>query len=1205
METKTIKRFSIAMFLIAFVLMLGAVFALPKVVLADTAEKSTSDTLTINYSEANYEIEEDGVGKYIIIPSTNGTRVATTANGAKRQATISDVGNKMYLVGNVSGYNVVYSKTNANGVVATETITINLEAQDASFSFENNSEQIIPTQVQRSKQNTIVFPYPFIYEGEESDEAINVNPETLKPTDVAGLTVTLTSPNATAIALTKNSDGYYFYTVPADAKFGKYTVRYVYKTATTQTVAKSLNFTVKDGEVEQEIQISEFSSSMPSSMALFVETELPKPVVVNQNKSEVSVYTKLYLNFTPSLTEDIPTIYTNDYSKKGTVGYTYTPSLNEFKFTPTVAGTFTVSYLVEDFFGSTAQTSSAVNAITARKTAESGSGYVVEAYADYDAEKALIESGDYLSAEYLIPSRVNVANTEDLKDEDIWTLPAIFGIDKQTTDSSKLTYERIVRYTDSSNNSIKISFLNSGNDQKDDYIYTASGTYKADANKEIRFRFVEETEYTVEYVVRDLNSNTLFDKTFVVKVESGYTDTINPTVKFEGLSSTTVVAGKVLKFKVIGTDLAADSTVADSRLKMEVKAQINAEEPIELYADEEGFYTFDTKDLDNLDVVKITAVATDDYGNKTTTGNTRTINIKKITGANDPSITDFDFDPAEWTISGDTLGNKTSGDTITLPEVTINDMNGNNNLSVKVTAKVGSTIVYQNSFNSGMETFVELGNETFVATRSGDYVVNYVVTDAAKNKIVKSFIFTVVGPEKAIINLGSFDASYEYGTEINLRNLSVTLQTNAGSEDITDECEIITNISPTATEADIKDAARTQANIGPAILCQLIGDYELTDDESVIKAGQNGSVTINYWAVGHWDAVAFESNFTKEPKTATFTVSDTTKPTITVDEDLMEDVVPYVENPEDVSVNYVKIADMLNVWDLSGIQDGSVKISAKYNGASKDLEIIKYNGTLSTATETFVVQGNKVTINTVVYTFDEEAQTFVNGANVYDIVDGEVIINAVTYTFEIDDSGYYGYFKANQNGVVTVTYTATDNMGNTQTQTYSITVGDVTAPEINATEVEKAVQSANYKKGDTVSVDLTKLVIIEEVSDLDYTNVTVTVTRDGEEVQVDISTDKKTAEFKVDDYGTYTINFDVTDKAGYSADTAKVSFSVSNSSSGSSTNSTTIWGTILIVVILIALGVIIFLFAKPTKSKQKVKIEQKKDEEKKNDKIEV
>ena len=1216
METKQVKKFSIAMFFVAFALMIAAVFAMPAVVHATEAPKSSSSTLTLNYSKVNYNIASNDAGSYIIIPSSNATSVvATAANAAKTKATIDDITAaepKMFLVGNVSNYNIVYSLEDANGNVASETINIDLEEQDASFKFESNVKEIIPTIVQKSQENKIVFPYPFIYVGEESDTPINYG-DAGRPADCTGLTVTLTSPKGTTIPISKNSDGYYEYQVKKDGdnetQLGKYTLRYTYKSATTQTVVKTFGFTVKDGAVEQAIKIDKFSSALPSSMALFVETNLPKPVVVNTKNAntEVSAYSKIYLEFTPSSgSAEGKTIYTNDLDKKTAEGYTYTSSLNDFKFTPTVAGTFTLTYKVFDFFGNEAQTSSEINAIIARKTAESGSGYIVEPYADFAAEKTLIESGKFKTAEYQIPSRVKVGTStgDTLPAEELWQLPAIFGIDKLTTDSSSLNYERIVRYTNSKNQSIKITFISSSSEEQPaNSVYTQSGTYKADANNAIPFRFTEEADYTVEYIVRDASQNTLFDKTYTVKAEKDYADTTNPTVKFEGLNTTSVIAGKVLKFKVSAqdTESATSSKAADDRLNVEVTAKVGDADAQTIYADENGYYEFSTAGIADGTPVIIKAKATDDYG--LFDEQQKTVVVKVISTSTVPTAGNFNFD-SSWsigTVEADTLDPVYSGTTVVLPAITFTG--ANKNLEVKITAKVDSNKVFERTLNSGNDAQVVLcGGEEFVVSRSGDYVVNYVAKDLSGNKAVKSFVFKVIGPETTIINLGSFESKYEFGSEINLRNLTVTLQTDAGSEDITDDCKLITGISSTATDAEIRTAAQTAAAEGCAILCQIIGDYSLTDDESIIKAGQNGSVTINYWAVGHWtNAADFDRNFgtegEKHPSTVSFTVKDETKPTIYVNETLIDDVVPYDSSKTGTYDNMVKIADVTKVWDLAGIQEDSLKITARYSTSSKDVDMIVINGKLTTATDVLYIGNEKVKIGDKEYTYDAAAGTLNDGTTTYTFVNNKVTIDEVEYTLA-PETDYYGYFKAGGNGTVTVTYSATDNNGNTETKTFSIVVGDVTPPEINAETVKSAVESASYQKGNTVSINLKDLKIIDDVSTLTYSDVKVTVTRDGEAIDID-TTDPEKVSFTVDDYGTYVVSFDVKDAAGYSAPTEKVSFSVSNNNQGKTTSSTTVWGTVLIVVILVALGVIIFLFAKPSKSKQTVKLTDKKNDDKK------
>ena len=1180
MESKKMKRFSIAMMLITFVLMLSMTFLLPTKVFAETETKpapnSTSDELTLNYAGVDYKIETDDNKEYIIIPTPSAVNeinaeddlvdgiVATTATAGKVNAKIEQSGSKykMYLVGNVGDYVVVYTKTKTDKISVSETVNISLERDEASFGWETNSEQIIPSQVNRTAENKIVFPYPFVYVGENSETAKNVADITQKPTDLTGLTITLKDSSAKNIELSKNNEtGYYEWTVPTDATVGKYTVKYTFKGDNTNYITKSFNFFVTTSDIETELKISEFASSLPSSMTLFEETTLPEPVVVNtKTNANVDVYTKIYLEFTPSsknskdTTDESKykaTTYTNDYSKKDVEGYTYVPSLNEFKFTPEIPGTYTARYVVSDFFGNTAETTSKLNAISSTKTSASGTGFIVKAYDDFAAQREKVDEKamtltDVSTAEWMIPSKVKKATVTDGVADKVWSLPAIFGYDKYTQNSSELTYERVITYKKTSTNgttSVTLTFSSSySTEQKANAIYTTSGTYKADANAEIPFAFTEIADYEIKYSVKDIFGNNLFNKTYTVNVTDDFADDKAPTVKFENLNSSAVQKGKVFKFKVNATD------ENDARPKVVVTAKVGSAEAVTLYADSEGYYTFDTKDIEATADVTFTAIATDDYGNASSE-KAKTIAVNVVSDTAVPIATDFNFD--DTLVDGGALKSVYVGDEFTLPSVTFSDDSAN--LLVKVTVKTGSTVVEKFTYTSGSEKTIALGGEKFTPSRAGDYVVTYTATDVAGNKLIKSFVLAVEGQEDAIINLGSFESSYDYGTEIDLKNLTVTLQNDAGSQDVTDEYDFFTGYN--GKEEDIADFIKN--NKTNTIICQISGSYEPTLDESVIKAGENGSIKLNYWVVGGWTGDNFDRNFNPEPKTVSFTVSDTTKPTITVNE--MEEVVAYDSTAVGDEANRVEIADF-SAYDLAGIDNTSYKITAKYSSSSSDITIVKYDASV------------------------EEELNRIN-------------------------EGFYGYFKATKNGTVTVTYSVTDNNGNTATEPKTIYVGDTSKPEIKVSALQDAINKAGYKKGSTVKLDLTKLNVVDDKSNLTYDDVTVTVTCDGEDVEFTRSEDKKAVEFKAENYGEYVVSFSVTDEAGNVSETTQASFSLSQSSSTSgktTTSSTTVWGTILIIVILIALGVIIFLFAKPSKTKTSVKVEKKDDDKKdKDDKIQV
>ena len=206
----------------------------------------------------------------------------------------------------------------------------------------------------------------------------------------------------------------------------------------------------------------------------------------------------------------------------------------------------------------------------------------------------------------------------------------------------------------------------------------------------------------------------------------------------------------------------------------------------------------------------------------------------------------------------------------------------------------------------------------------------------------------------------------------------------------------------------------------------------------------------------------------------------------------------------------------------------------------------------------------------------------------YDTIRKNHIYRFVPYETDSPEykDGYYGYFVANKNGNVVVTYEVSDlsNNANTTTLEYTIGVGDVSAPDIILTDLQNALED-RYNLKNKVILDLS-LVRFNDAEALDYTNstFTVSVTRDGETVSVEYSGDNdRYATFTFDKTGTYTISFNIEDSAGNVAETKSITYTISTDTTENIVP-TTVWGTILIIVALVALGVVIFFFIKPTKA---------------------
>ncbi|MBQ7977504.1 MAG: hypothetical protein IJ301_02785 [Clostridia bacterium] len=188
-------------------------------------------------------------------------------------------------------------------------------------------------------------------------------------------------------------------------------------------------------------------------------------------------------------------------------------------------------------------------------------------------------------------------------------------------------------------------------------------------------------------------------------------------------------------------------------------------------------------------------------------------------------------------------------------------------------------------------------------------------------------------------------------------------------------------------------------------------------------------------------------------------------------------------------------------------------------------------------------------------------------------------------------------FTATKQGKVNAVYSVSDNTGNVSERTFVLNIGDVTPPEIileddAVTAPEKAV------KDGTLVIDLSKIDIEETESSLDADDLTIVITRDGENIEYEVKDNTITIDASI--AGKYVVTFDVKDAAHNQAQQVVKTFTVASAASNTGASSSTVWGTVLIVVSLIVLGLVIFFFVKPSKtSKPTTSLKVNKDDDKK------
>ncbi len=193
--------------------------------------------------------------------------------------------------------------------------------------------------------------------------------------------------------------------------------------------------------------------------------------------------------------------------------------------------------------------------------------------------------------------------------------------------------------------------------------------------------------------------------------------------------------------------------------------------------------------------------------------------------------------------------------------------------------------------------------------------------------------------------------------------------------------------------------------------------------------------------------------------------------------------------------------------------------------------------------------------------------------------DGDDI--AVTYVEETLEQGAHYKFTPIANGIYTVNYKAVDLAGNSSTSSYTIQVGDVTAPTV---VVDSKNIPSSFNIGETLSIDLSKLSTVDDTdgttegkSAVDNNRLTI-VLKDASGTEVSWTKENDIWSYEFTSAGSYTLTYKATDKAGNSDDVV-YNFEVKGKSSSSSISEKT-WGIVLIVVSVILLGGVVVYFVK-------------------------
>ena len=198
------------------------------------------------------------------------------------------------------------------------------------------------------------------------------------------------------------------------------------------------------------------------------------------------------------------------------------------------------------------------------------------------------------------------------------------------------------------------------------------------------------------------------------------------------------------------------------------------------------------------------------------------------------------------------------------------------------------------------------------------------------------------------------------------------------------------------------------------------------------------------------------------------------------------------------------------------------------------------------------------------------------------------------------------YLKLNRNGRYTITYTlkAVDQMGmsvgSEQTKSYTLSVGDVKAPELDIDNTNNQFIAARYNVGDTVDIRIAdeSLVTVRDPGGSSreelLKNLTITVRNTSTNSSAVTLSNQSDVEgqyaysYTIEEEGTYQISISVRDAAGNTSQTSNFTFTVGGESTDP-VNVTEIVGKVLIgVAAVILAGVVVyFIVSKVKESKGK------------------
>lgn len=856
-------------------LVLAICFTIPSAVFSITASADSADWDNLSvvldsneydiYSTVTLPVVGDGVEMKLINP--RGKDITSTVVGNTFKA---DIAGK---------YRLSYKKGNAS----TGTIYINVVAQEVSFSFPTNTSKIIPSKI--APATKVVFPNPKVLdsEGEEITGAV--------------IDMKLVNAEAPDVALDLiTEEGHKAYTF---ANAGTYVMTYSYggtEGTGTKKITETYEIVVEEGyETEQEISYT-LKSSMPTSASQGVEVTLPQVIGKDAQNNTINVYTSIKVE---NVDGEIRTEMV----------------VNDFKFVPTLAGNYEITYTVSDFYGNKTEHTYFISDVTNNIAPKAR---VVANYAV--SPSGVVDEDTLVDVDDTIPTRIAAGTT--------LSIPAIFGKDnveaykdlkltrrikKGSTVIANLDDTTVPEYANNKpNEAADFTFEDAGTYT---IIYTANNGTNTTPESQKSFTIIVEAGFldtvvptvTVTDFVFDEDSNVLYsvkpNQKILVAYPSvvDYVDPTDPSNEDVADKSPTLKAFMCLTSEyddvktAVENAMTADPTLTLIQAIEKVLSEINIASLSELELNEDGDYFQGTVPAAATGSMTIMYIAQDDsermelYFSSMDDHVVKTIEVINTNDVVAPTfINDFDNLDVITADQYETVELKFFNvDTGEYDLITAKDTEDKNlQVYIVVTGPNGEVI----TLSDNERNVVALGSGStatatakFNANLAGEYVVNYIAVDAGNNYTSYATTITVASKSTPSVVLSNYQTTQELG-------------------------KVIIPQAFAYLDGELQDSSWISTTV--------IGD--ITKNNEVI--------TVKYVATNP------NTNISSEEVTAVFTVKDTIAPTIEFDEEMpLYAKLIVKEGSEPIEYEPIDVVAFTVNDNGTGVDLSTIKITAKDN----------------------------------------------------------------------------------------------------------------------------------------------------------------------------------------------------------------------------------------------------------------------------------